>query len=77
VVAISDEPIETLNEFFKTWKRPFPELVAHDEHRLTSLAYGTSGVPTFVYVDEHGVIGSLVTGYSPARGIGVPGWKYR
>jgi hypothetical protein len=66
-----------LNEFFQTWKKPFPEIVAHDELRQAAIAYGTSGVPTFVYVDEKGVIASLVTGYDPRRGIGVPGWKYQ
>jgi thiol-disulfide isomerase/thioredoxin len=77
VVAISDEPLATLNEFFQTWKKPFPEIVAHDELRQAAIAYGTSGVPTFVYVDDKGVIASLVTGYAPDRGIGVPGWKHR
>ncbi len=77
IIAISDESRETLDEFFKSWKQPFPEIVAHDELRRASIAYGTSGVPTFVFVDENGVIRSHHTGYSPETGIGVPGWSYR
>jgi thiol-disulfide isomerase/thioredoxin len=77
VIAVSDEPLSTLNEFFATWKKPFPEIVARDELRSATIGYGTSGVPTFVFVDDHGIIRSYVTGYDPARGIGVPSWKYR
>jgi thiol-disulfide isomerase/thioredoxin len=76
VIAISDEPRETLDGFFATWKKPFPEIVARDELRSATIGYGTSGVPTFVYVDDQGIIRSHVTGYDPSRGIGVPGWKY-
>lgn len=76
VIAVSDEPTETLDQFFAGWKQPFPEIVAHDELRRTNIAYGTSGVPTFVYVDG-GLIRSHVTGYDRGHGIGVPGWKYR
>jgi hypothetical protein len=66
-----------LDEFFTTWKKPFPEIVARDELRSATIGYGTSGVPTFVFVDDQGIIRSYVTGYDPARGIGVPNWKYR
>jgi thiol-disulfide isomerase/thioredoxin len=76
VVAISDEPKETLDAFFAAWKKPFPAIVVQDELRRASLAYGTSGVPTFVYVDAQGTVASVVTGYVPDRGLGVPGWKY-
>jgi thiol-disulfide isomerase/thioredoxin len=76
VIAVSDEPTETLDQFFAGWKQPFPEIVAHDDLRRTNIAYGTSGVPTFVFVDGGGVIRSHLTGYSPDRGIGVPGWTY-
>jgi thiol-disulfide isomerase/thioredoxin len=76
VIAISDEPRETLDAFFASWKQPFPEIVAEDDLRRASIGYGTSGVPTFVYGDAKGEIRSHVTGYDPAKGIGVPDWKY-
>ena len=76
VIAISDEPRETLDSFFASWKKPFPDLVARDELRTAVIGYGTSGVPTFVFVDGQGIIRSHVTGYDPGRGIGVPDWKY-
>jgi thiol-disulfide isomerase/thioredoxin len=76
VLAITDEAPETVRDFFTGWKKPFPESVALDELRRTFIAYGVSGVPTFVLVDGKGKVESHVTGYGP-QGLGIPGWKFR
>ena len=76
VVAITDEPGETLDTFFQGFGRPFPERVGTDELRRSFLAYGISGTPTFVLVDGDGLIRSYSTGYTRAKGLGVDGWKW-
>jgi hypothetical protein len=35
-----------------------------------------SGTPTFVLVDANGIVSSYSVGYSPAKGLGVPGWTW-
>ena len=76
VVAITDETKETLDGFFASFSRPFPERVATDEQRRAFLAYGVSGTPTFVLVDGDGVIRALNVGYTPATGLGIQGWTW-
>jgi thiol-disulfide isomerase/thioredoxin len=76
VLAITDEPGKTLDGFFGTFDKPFPERVATDELRRSFLAYGVSGTPTFVLVDGEGVIRSYSVGYSPAKGLGIEGWTW-
>jgi thiol-disulfide isomerase/thioredoxin len=76
VVAITDEPKDTVDAFFAKWKQPFPETVALDKFRSSHIAYAVSGVPTFVYVDGEGKIQSRWTGYGGPKGINVPGWHY-
>ncbi len=76
MVAITDEAGETLDTFFDTFEKPFPERVATDELRRSFLAYGVSGTPTFVMVDGDGVIRSYSVGYTPAKGLGVDGWSW-
>jgi thiol-disulfide isomerase/thioredoxin len=76
VVAITDEPAETLDAFFSSFGKPFPERVATDEARRAFLAYGVSGTPTFVLVDGDGTIRWTATGYSLARGLGIEGWTW-
>jgi thiol-disulfide isomerase/thioredoxin len=76
VIAITDEPGETLDAFFRSFGKPFPERVATDEMRRAFLAYGVSGTPTFALVDGKGVIRSVSVGYSPNKGLGVEGWKW-
>src|SRR4029078_1411467 len=56
VVAITDEPPEVLDAFFKLRTDPFPKAVAIDELRKAFIAYGVSGTPTFVLVDEKGAV---------------------
>jgi thiol-disulfide isomerase/thioredoxin len=74
VIAITDETAETLNAFFATWQKPFPDVVAIDEARAAFLSYGVSGFPTFVLIDSAGKVVSQRTGY--AAGLGIPGWQY-
>ena len=76
VIDITDELAETLDGFFNKFAKPFPERVATDELRRSSLAYGVSGTPTFVLVDGDGVIRSYSTGYSAAKNLGIQGWKW-
>jgi thiol-disulfide isomerase/thioredoxin len=76
VVAISDEPAETLDAFFAGFASPFPSRVASDEARRSFVGYGVSGTPTFVLVDGEGIIRSYSVGYTRATGIGIAGWKW-
>ena len=69
VVAITDEDRSRLDPFFAGHSGPFPALVATDENRQAFLAYGVSGMPTFVLVDGKGVVRGYATGYSPAKGL--------
>lgn len=77
VVAITDEPRETLQAFFARWKQPFPAVVVSDEARGSFSAYGVSGTPTFVLVGADGVVRGLRTGYAPDQGLPVPGWRWQ
>ncbi len=76
VIAITDEAGETLDGFFASFGKSFPERVATDAARRSFLAYGVSGTPTFVLVDGDGVIRSYSVGYTPAKGLGVEGWTW-
>jgi len=76
VVAITDEDRGRLDPFFAAHTEPFPPLVATDQNRQAFLAYAVSGMPTFVLVDGKGVVRSYATGYSPAKGLPVDGWKW-
>jgi thiol-disulfide isomerase/thioredoxin len=76
VLAITDEPSDTLDLFFDKFEKPFPERVASDELRRSFLAYGVSGTPSFVLVDGEGVIRSYSVGYSPAKSLGIEGWTW-
>jgi len=76
VIAITDEASETLDAFFSKFDKPFPERVATDAGRGAFLAYGVSGTPTFVLVDEAGIIRSYSVGYTPAKSLGIDGWRW-
>jgi len=76
VIAITDERPETLDPFFKARTEPFPYTVAVDEFRTTFVNYGVSGTPTFVLVDGNGIVRQYATGYAPAKGLGIDGWKW-
>jgi len=74
VVAISDEDPAQLDRFFAGHRGPFPDLVAVDELRRSFLAYGVSGMPTFVLVTADGTVRQVQRGYSRAKGLELPGW---
>jgi thiol-disulfide isomerase/thioredoxin len=76
VVAITDEDASRLDPFFAQHAGPFPALVATDENRQAFVAYGVSGMPTFVLVDGKGFVRGYATGYSPARGLALDGWRW-
>jgi thiol-disulfide isomerase/thioredoxin len=73
VVAISDEEPAQLDRFFASHTGPFPALVAIDELRRSFLAYGVSGMPTFVLVAPDGTVRHVKTGYSRTKGLDLPG----
>jgi thiol-disulfide isomerase/thioredoxin len=77
VVAITDESEETLEQFFRQYDYPFPEVVARDRYRLTFQNYGVSGTPTFVLIDEAGKVQHYKTGYAPMIGLGIEGWEWQ
>jgi len=76
VIAITDEPGEQLDSFFAHWQEPFPATVAIDDLRRASQAYAVSETPTFVLVDGAGHVASESSGYTPEKGLGVPGWSW-
>jgi thiol-disulfide isomerase/thioredoxin len=68
VIAITDEPSQKLDAFFEKQKGFFPQRVMMDELRLSFLAYGVHGTPTFVLVDA-GRIKSIKVGYRTDEGL--------
>ena len=76
IVAITDEPSEQLDAFFKAHPIPFPRAVAIDELRRSFATHGVSGTPTFVLVDEKGVVRGYQTGYLAGRGLELPSWSW-
>ena len=77
IVAVSDENPDKVRSFLDDWSDPFPELVLSDELRLSYVSFGVSGTPTFVLIDESGVIEWRQTGYTPSRGLGVKDWDWK
>jgi thiol-disulfide isomerase/thioredoxin len=76
VVSITDEMAENVESFLKNHKGPFPEAIVLDEIRRSFLAYGVSGTPRFVFVDEQGTIRSSSSGYRASRGLQIENWKW-
>jgi thiol-disulfide isomerase/thioredoxin len=76
IVAITDEPASRLDSFFATPPDHFPEIVATDEDREAFVAYGVSGMPTFVLVDGKGIVRGHATGYAAAKGLALDGWHW-
>ena len=76
VVAITDEPTEQLDGFFKKFADPFPDAVATDEFRRSFQAYAVSGTPSFVLVNAKGKIESQFTGYTKDKGLPIAGWSW-
>jgi thiol-disulfide isomerase/thioredoxin len=76
VVAITDEPVEQLDVFFKKYPNAFPKAVAVDELRKSFSSHGVSGTPTFVLVDDKGVVRGYQTGYLASAGLDLPSWSW-
>ena len=74
VVAITDEDPEDVTEFARQHPGPLPERIATDRRLELFERYGVSGTPTFVLVDERGVVRYVQTGYDAQKGIGIAGW---
>lgn len=77
VLAITDEPRSHLDRFFQNYPDPFPFDTGLDKFRKTFVAYGVSGTPTFVLVDENGLVQTVHVGYDAARGLPFDGWTWR
>ena len=76
VIAITDERAAQLEPFLETRDAPFPGNVGVDSRRRAFQAYGVSGTPSFVLVDGDGIVRSTSTGYTPEKGLEVPGWSW-
>lgn len=76
VVAISDEPSETLRAFLDKFSDPFPQIVATDPNRTHFQEYGVSGTPSFVWVDAGGIVRHSSTGYDRKKGLPIDGWRW-
>lgn len=72
VIAVSDEEEEVLEDFLAEWEDAFPPIVARDPLRATHIAWGVSGTPAFVLVDDDGRVLAHHTGYSKKKGLGLP-----
>jgi len=77
VIAITDEEPEALESFFKKFGNPFVKNVVRDELRGSFIAHAVSATPTFVLVDSEGLIAHRSAGYSPDRGLRLPGWNWK
>ena len=67
VVAITDESDARLDAFFASDGANFPVIVARDPMRQANLAFGVSGTPTFVLLDNEGRVETFVTGFAAGR----------
>ena len=67
IIAITDESAERLDAFFAGDGADFPAIVARDPMRQSTLAFGVSGTPTFVLLDDAGRVETFATGYAADR----------
>lgn len=72
VIAITDEAPARLDAFFADGNPEFPEIVARDPYRATTLSYGVSGTPTLVLVGADGRVVAYEIGYSSSKGLKLP-----
>jgi thiol-disulfide isomerase/thioredoxin len=77
VVAITDEDAELLEQFFAKNDTPLADMVAIDPLRTAFRQYGVSGTPTYVLIDDDGVVRYYHVGYKPDAGLGIEGWKWK
>jgi thiol-disulfide isomerase/thioredoxin len=76
VLAISDEGAATVTGYLDTRQEPFFARVAVDPLRRSFIAYGVSGTPTIVLVDDKGVVRHRQVGYKAGDGLTVEGWRW-
>lgn len=60
VIGISDEAVNVLNDFYKTYPGPYP--LYNDRGGALSARYGISAVPTLMLLDSQGYIQQVWTG---------------
>lgn len=77
IVAVTDEDTETVRRFLAASETEFPQVIGSDALRRTFQRYGVSGTPTFVLVDENGIVQHHQTGYDARRGLGIDGWRWQ
>jgi len=75
VIAITDERADQIEPFMET-RDEFLQNVAIDARRLSFVAYGVSGTPTFVLVDPEGNVRGTWFGYG-GSGLPFPGWSWK
>jgi hypothetical protein len=76
VLAISDEAAGTVSGYLDTRQEPFFARLAVDPLRRSFIAYGVSGTPTIVLVDDKGVVRHRQVGYKAGDGLTVEGWRW-
>ena len=76
VLAISDEAAGTVRVYLDTSLEPFFARLAVDRVRRSFIAYGVSGTPTIVLVDDNGVVRLRQVGYKAGDGLTVEGWRW-
>jgi thiol-disulfide isomerase/thioredoxin len=69
VLAISDEERDKVAAFLAEWEKPFFTDVAVDPRRRSYIAYGVSGTPTIVLIDDEGMVRFRQVGYSLRQGL--------
>ena len=77
ILAITDEPRERLEAFFRQPGLAFPARVAIDEYRKAFVAFGVGGTPTVVLLDGQGRVQHVQTGYDARKGLEIQGWKWK
>jgi thiol-disulfide isomerase/thioredoxin len=76
VLAISDENLAKVEHHLEEQQEAFFDHVAIDTLRKSFIAYGVSGIPTILIIDEQGVVRFRQVGYSPDEGLNVEDWNF-
>ena len=65
-----------MSGYLDTRQEAFFERVAVDPLRRSFIAYGVSGTPTIVLVDDKGAVRHRQVGYKAGDGLTVEGWSW-
>ncbi len=76
VLAISDEAPDKVAAFLAEREKPFFTDVVVDPRRRSFIAYGVSGTPTIVLVNEEGMVSFRQVGYNLRRGLPIDDWSW-